>query len=103
MLPSWHIEYLVQFLQRQSLGLGHEQKHTDPSNDAPGRVPCECTLRFEGRDERGPGEGEDEVETPRRSRSEGHAYLANVKGKCFSGIGKGDFEYISNSEQRIDR
>jgi hypothetical protein len=55
---------LVEFLERQGLGFGHEEQDQHPADQTPGRVPAERPLGLEGREQVRPGEGEDEVETP---------------------------------------
>jgi hypothetical protein len=55
---------LVEFFQREGLGLGHEEQDEHPADQTPGRVPAEGALGLEGREQARPGEGEDEVEAP---------------------------------------
>ena len=57
-------EDLIQLLERQGLGLGHEQQDQHPADQTPRRVPAERALGFERRQQVRPGEGEDEVEAP---------------------------------------
>lgn len=57
-------EDLVQLLERQGLGFGHEEQDQHPADQTPGRVPAEGALGLEGREQARPGEGEDKVEAP---------------------------------------
>ena len=63
-LPGRDAEDLVEFLQRELLGLGHEEEHQEPADETPSSVPAKCTLRCEGADQMRPGETQDEVEAP---------------------------------------
>jgi hypothetical protein len=56
MFPGRDGEDLVQLLQRQGLGLGHEEQDQHPADQAPGRVPAERTLWLEGGQQVRPGE-----------------------------------------------
>lgn len=80
MLPRRQGEDLIQLLERQGLGLGEAEVRKDPAEDVPGRVPAEGALGFEGLHQRGPGEGNDEVEAPGCGGGEGHADVADVEG-----------------------
>ena len=87
--PGGDAEDLVEFLEGEGLGLGEEEQDEDPSDEAPGGVPGEGALGFEGGLQARPGEGEDEVETPGRGRGEGHADFANVQREGFGAVGEG--------------
>ena len=98
MLPRRHPENLVQLLQRQFLRLRQEEQHSNPANQIPGAIPCKPTLRLKGSYQSGPGERDNEIETPRRSCGKGHADFADVQGERFGGIGEGDGAHAGGVE-----
>ena len=70
-----HRKDLIQFFERQSFSLRQAKVAEYPTENIPCSVPAKCTLWFEGTDERWPGEGQDEVETPSRSSCESLASI----------------------------
>jgi len=67
-LASTDAEYLIQLLEGESLGLRDEEKYQEPQNDTPGPIPSKRPLGFESGEKMRPGETQDEIEAPGRSR-----------------------------------
>ena len=90
MVSSAYTEHLIQLLQRLAFGLRDEEEDAEEADQVPDRVPGEGALGLEGFQERGPGDGQDEVEEPCCGGGEGHALGADVERVGFGGVGEWD-------------
>lgn len=69
MPPRRNPKHLIQLLQRLAFRLRDEEQHPQEANNVPRCVPGERARGAEGREQRGEGHREDEVEEPGRRRS----------------------------------
>ena len=88
MLVRRHAKHLVQFLERQALGLGHEEQDQPKADDVPAGVPREGARGREGGVQLREGDTQDKIEEPRRGRREGHADRAHVERVGFCRVGE---------------
>jgi hypothetical protein len=69
------VEHGVEFFERERFGLRQQEVAVHPAEEVPARVPAESAGGGESCAQRGPGEGDDEVEAPAGGGGEGHAWV----------------------------
>jgi hypothetical protein len=85
-LPVANVEDSVQFLQGERFGLGQQEVAVHGPEDVPAGVPAEGSGGGESGAQRGPAEGDDEVEAPAGGCRKGHADVADVERESFGGV-----------------
>lgn len=89
--PGRYGKDLVQFFQRERLGLGTEEKHEDEEDDVPAGVPKEGSTGCEGICKLEKGNRKESIEEPEDSSRVAHADLSNVQGVCLGTVGEWDW------------
>lgn len=98
-LVQGHVEHLVQLLQRELLGLGHQKVHQEPPDHIPARVEPERALRVHGPQHTRPRERQDEVEPPQHHREQRRADGPHVQWENLAG----HHERHHAAPERVDR